>query len=259
MRKWIKRGILAGILSSAMTLAATLAWIRPTLKELFSIGWYLDLPMKLIMKVMAAILPLVARMWGEEGVKRMQFILYEAGKSRSELLKKELHLDPDDARSIGRVIDLEDGMVHVKGVWTKETKGLAIKEERHCPATRELGKCPEVCTHLMTAMEAGTLEGFVPRMVFPKFTKLLSTGDDCCEVVLQLKPVPGSEKADKEESPHATHGAFPSKERKPVLVVKMAMAMGLGMAKGLLKALTTGPGEMAYYEDYRYIPEEHKR
>ncbi|MBN2168426.1 MAG: hypothetical protein JW738_04220 [Actinobacteria bacterium] len=255
--KWIKWGIIGGIVSGMMAgmaaWAAVLAFLKPTVLDLMSLRWYRDMPMKLIMKTLAMLWPVLAYGWGEKGIKALQFVLYEGGRARGKLIREGLRIDTGDARSIGRILDLEDGMVGVKGTWTEENKGCAVKEERYCPAARELEPCPQVCTHLMTAMEAGTMAGWFDgdSIEFPKFNKLLSTGDDCCKVVIELK-----DKTEKDvQSPHATPGAFPPKVFKPVMVAKMAMLMGMGMMKGTLKVIFTGPGKMEWYEHYRYVPE----
>ena len=46
---------------------------------------------------------------------------------------------------------------------SEESRGRATKEERYCPIAKELEKCPEVCTKLMMAMEAGTFVDHQPR------------------------------------------------------------------------------------------------
>ncbi|MBN1288777.1 MAG: hypothetical protein JXA49_03965 [Actinobacteria bacterium] len=256
--KWIKRSVIAGIISGIMggmaAGVAILAWLKPTVLELMTFRWYRDMPMKMIMKLLAALWPVLAYGWGEKGIQALQFVLYEGGKARGKLIREGLQIDPGDARSIGRILDLEDGMVGVKGTWTRESKGCAIKEERYCPAAKELEPCPQVCTHLMTAMEAGTMAGWFDgdSIEFPKFEKLLSTGDDCCEVVIKIK----ESNENDVQSPHATPGAFPPRIFKPVMVGKMATLMGLGMMKGVLKLMTTGVEPMEWYEHYRYVPEQ---
>ncbi|MBN2169637.1 MAG: hypothetical protein JW738_10370 [Actinobacteria bacterium] len=255
--KWIKRGIIAGMISSVAWFGMLLAWIRPSLKQLLSFRFWMEFPLKVMFKSLATIFPLASQIFGENGTRAMQYVLYEAGRARGKLMLEALQIDPNDARSIGRVIDFEDGVGGVKGKWVDQTKGMATKEELYCPATKELESCPEVCTCLMMAMEAGTFAGWAPRITMPKFDKLLSVGDDCCRATLKLKPVPGSEETDKEISPHANYDFPPKISMPPTVALQMAMLMGMGAMKGVLKILTSGPNQpMEWYDDFRYMPGE---
>lgn len=238
-------------------LGMALAWIGPSIRQLLSFKFYKEFPIKIAFKTLATILPIVSRVWGENGVRAMQYVLYEAGRARGQLMREALKIDPNDARSLGRVIDFEDGLGGVVGRWVNETRGCATKEEHYCPAQKELESCPEVCTKLMVAMEAGTFAGWTPRVSMPKFEKLLSVGDDCCRATLTLNKVPGCEESDKETSPQA-NSDFPPKMKIPLSVgIRMAVLMGLGAVKGVLKMLTSGSEQpMEWYEDFRYVPGE---
>ncbi len=167
---------------------------------------------------------------------------------------KHLQIDPDDARSLGRVLDYEDGLVGVRGVWTEECRGRAVKEERYCPIATDLSECPEVCTRLMMALEAGTFSVINPDLAVPELTKLLSTGDDCCLAVIELPYLKRREA--RRPSPQATPGEFPPRLRAPGLLPRLALTMPLSLARALLKLITQGPDglDMHWYEFFRYRP-----
>ncbi len=238
----------AGLLTHGLVVLS----FNPTLKDLANPQWHLELPIRLMGRQLAWLLPTVYDRFGERGVKRLQYIFYRAGVERAALIKEALAIDPHDARSLGRVLDFEDGTIGVRGAWTEESKGRATKEERYCPMARELESCPEVCTKLMVAMEAGTFSVINPDIVVGELTELLSTGDSCCRATFELDYLPPEEAA--KESPQATHGAFPPVLKVPGLLVRMYAACSRGSLKALAKLATTDIDDidMLWYEHMRY-------
>ncbi len=237
-------------------LASTLGYgwavwsFHPGLRELADPSWHREVPMRLVMRGLARLFPLLYERFGERGTRALQYVFYRVGEDRAPILLEALEIDPYDARSLGRVLDYEDGLVGVRGIWTEETRGRAVKEERYCPAAGELAACPEVCTRLMMAMEAGTFSVINPDLEVPELTSLLSKGDPCCLAVIEL---PHSRREAKKPSPQATPGAFPPHLDVPGLKARLA-AQG---TKSLLAAawvlLTQGPEQpMQWYEFFRY-------
>ena len=145
-----------------MAYALNLRELEPTAEDLLSPQWHREAPVRLMMKRLAVLLPTLYERYGERGVKALQFVFYQVGVDRAPVMRDALQIDPSDARSLGRVLDYEDHMVGVRGIWTEECRGRAVKEERYCPAASELTRCPEVCTKLMMAMEAGTFSVINP-------------------------------------------------------------------------------------------------
>jgi hypothetical protein len=155
-------------------------------------------------KVMAAItgllFPVVYKLFGERGIKAWQLIFYQTGVDRSSILKKELKVDIHDARSLGYILDYDDSLVGVKGIWEMEKKGKAIKVVRVCPLAHILRS--EICLNLIAALEAGTFYTLNPRIKVPDIPKLISKGDDCCIATIEL-PYLAKELADQ-ISPYST-------------------------------------------------------
>jgi hypothetical protein len=225
--------------------------LGPTLDDLLDPQWQREAPIRLMLKRLAWLLPRLYERYGESGVKALQFLFYQVGLDRARLLEKELSIDVNDARSLGRVLDYEDGLAGVRGVWTEECRGRAVKEERYCPGARELADCPEVCTNLMMAMEAGTFAVIQPGLSVPKITKLLSRGDDCCLAVIELPPAtePGA------TSLQATPGQFPPVLHVPGLRAKLMATGFVSMLKAVVKLVVEGPDQpMEWYEFFCYAP-----
>lgn len=249
----IRRTFRRLFLLAAFGFAVAIRNLRPSAEELLSLEWYREAPVRLTMLWLTHLLPRLYRMFGERGVKALQFVFYQVGVGRAPLLQRGLEIDPNDARSLGRVLDYEDGLVGVRGVWTEECKGRAVKEERRCPAARELAACPEVCTHLMMALEAGTFSVINPDLSVPEITKLLSRGDDCCMAVIE---VPGAGEEASAASPQATPGEFPPVLKVPGLQGQLMIQGLTSVGKAVYKLVTEGPDQpMEWYEFIRYAPD----
>jgi hypothetical protein len=249
MLKRVKRLVLVSALGYGLAVKS----LNPSARDLVDPAWHLEVPLRVMMRGLTRLLPALYDRFGENGVRALQYVFYRVGEDRAPILREYLQIDPYDARSLGRVLDYEDGMVGVRGTWTEETKGRAVKEERYCPASRELESCPEVCTKLMMAMEAGTFAVLNPDLEVPELTKLLSTGDDCCLATIEL---PLSKKEAAKDSPHATPGAFPPVLKAHGLEAKLAVQGIKSVLGALWTILTKGPEQpMHWYEHIRYAPE----
>ncbi|MEW6554153.1 MAG: hypothetical protein AB1384_07700 [Actinomycetota bacterium] len=239
-------------LLSAVGYGLAVKSLNPSLRDLTDPAWHLEVPMRVTMRGLTRLLPALYDRFGEKGVRALQYVFYRIGEDRAPILREYLQIDPYDARSLGRVLDYEDGLAGVRGTWTEETKGRAVKEERYCPAARDLECCPEVCTKLMMALEAGTFSVLNPDLMVPELSKLLSTGDDCCLATIEL---PLAKKEAGKDSPQATPGAFPPVLKVPGLEAKLASQGIKSVLAALWTILTKGPEQpMHWYEHIRYGP-----
>ncbi len=246
--KTLKRLVLAGLAAHVWAVVS----LKPDPRQLLDPQWHLEVPVRLMGRGLAWLLPTVYEKFGERGVKRLQYVFYQVGLDRAPVMQEYLQIDPDDARSLGRILDYEDGLGGVRGIWVEESKGRATKEERYCPIARELEKCPEVCTKLMMAMEAGTFKIINPNIEIPEFTELLSTGGSCCKGSIELTYL--SKKEARRESPHATHDAFPPVLKVPGLQWRLMTLGVVSLLKALFKLATTDIDDidMYQYDFFRY-------
>ena len=225
---------------------------HPRPRDLLDPAWHREIPLRMTMRGLARLLPELYDRYGERGVRALQYVFYRIGEDRAPILREYLEIDTNDARSLGRVLDYEDGFAGVRGTWTEETKGRAVKEERYCPAAGELSSCPEVCTRLMMALEAGTFSVLNPDLAVPEISMLLSTGDPCCLATIE---VPQAKKEARKESPQATPGAFPPVLTVPGLQGRLALQGVKSILSALWTLLTQGPEQaMHWYEHIRYDP-----
>jgi hypothetical protein len=134
----------------------------------------------------AMIMSVMADRFGEAAWEAVEKVLYDYGRGRAEEFARIMKIDPADARSVGRIFDLEDSQHGIKGEWVEAGKSRAVKREHVCPLASGAALCPEMCTRIAAAVERGTMDalGVKARLSFPK---LLSKGDPYCEVVLEME------------------------------------------------------------------------
>jgi hypothetical protein len=194
----------------------------------------------------------VNRLFGKKGIKAIQLIMYQMGIDRARILQEALHIDVNDARSLGCILDFDDGLAGVKGVWTLETKRKAVKVITKCPMAHILARCPEICRTIIAAMEAGTFHRLNPNISVPEIPKLISEGSDCCVGTIELSYLDDS--TGSRISPRATgNNVCPPVINIPGLKTRLA-CQGLksfnAACFGLLRYGTKQ--DMAWYDFFKY-------
>jgi predicted ArsR family transcriptional regulator len=126
--------------------------------------------------------------FGEEVWDVAQKAMYELGRQRATTMARTMKIDDlDDARYLGRIMDLEDNNSGIKGGWVETGKKRAVKREFSCPLAEPCEKNPRVCSILLEAMEQGTFDALGVQLKGPKvLTKIMPEGDPYCEVTLEL-------------------------------------------------------------------------
>ncbi|OGO02478.1 MAG: hypothetical protein A2Y59_01495 [Chloroflexi bacterium RBG_13_52_14] len=129
---------------------------------------------------------LVAR-FGEEVWGVTEKVMYDIGYQRGLEFASIMKIDPTDARSIGRIFDLEDSRIGVKGEWVETGKKRAVKREFYCPIAETAALCPDLCTRLFAAVERGTFDAIGAKVKRFHIAKLIPKGDPYCEAVIELE------------------------------------------------------------------------
>ena len=136
--------------------------------------------------LMAVVLSTLVEKYGEEVWEVAGKTMYDIGYQRGQEFSQMMKIDPQDARSVGRIFDLEDTGIGIKGEWVETGKKRAVKREFHCPVGAMSVVCPEICTRLFDSVEKGTFDAIGARGKL-SYPKLMSKGDPYCEVVLELE------------------------------------------------------------------------
>jgi hypothetical protein len=134
----------------------------------------------------AIIMNVLAAKYGDEVWDEVEKAMYDYGYQRAKEFVEIMKIDPKDARSVGRIFDLEDSQHGVKGEWVETGRKRAVKREYFCPMAAGAMLCPEMCTHIAGATEKGTLDAIGVKGKL-SLSKLIPKGDAYCEVVLELE------------------------------------------------------------------------
>lgn len=131
----------------------------------------------------------LAEKFGDEVWEIVKETMYEIGRQRAATMVRTMKIDDlEDARCIGRIMDLEDNNSGIRGEWVEFGKKRAVKHEYKCPLDTPCKKCPKVCSVLLEALEQGTMDGLGIKLKNPiLLTKTLPAGDPYCEVVIELE------------------------------------------------------------------------
>ncbi len=98
--------------------------------------------------------------------------MYEVGASCAATMQKRMKIDDlNDARCLGRVMDLEDNNAGVRGEWVEWGKKRAVKHEYECSQAKPYERCPKICTVLVEAMEQGTFDALGVKVKHPIITR----------------------------------------------------------------------------------------
>ena len=136
---------------------------------------------------LAATMSSLVAKYGDEVWEVPRKAMYDSGYRRAQDIAKAMKIDPEDARSVGRIFDLEDSSMGLKGEWVETGKKRAVKREFFCPLAAAARACPEICERLFEAVERGTFDALGVKVKDFRFAKLIPKGDPYCEVVLELE------------------------------------------------------------------------
>jgi len=137
--------------------------------------------------LMAVLLSTLASKFGDEVWKTTEKIMYDIGYQRGMEFATTMKIDPTDARSVGRIFDLEDSRMGVRGEWVETGKKRAVKHELYCPLAQAAAICPEICTRLFAAVERGTFDAIGAKVKDFQIKILMPKGDPYCEGMIELE------------------------------------------------------------------------
>lgn len=107
------------------------------------------------------------------------------GRFRGPRLARELGVDVEDPRSLGKIQDWEDALFGVTGHWTEEGvidgARCATKHETACPFADIAREDTRICTDFVHRLESETFRSVQPRYRLVPLDRLLSRGDRACE------------------------------------------------------------------------------
>lgn len=239
---------------SALAYAFEIGALDPAVSEVLNPRWHAVAPMRIALRHLSELFPMVNRRYGERGTRALNFIIYQIGRDRAPILQKALDIDPWDARSIGRIFDLDDSLMGADGDWPMENVGLAVKRETYCLAARELERCPQLCTSPMMALESGTISAINPDAYPPRISEFLTGGDGYCLMEIELPVEVLGRAAYRERSIFASGGPTEPMIMTPALLSRLLVSAVTSVGKSIIKLLVAGvEQEMYWYDSFRWI------
>jgi hypothetical protein len=140
-------------------------------------------------KLPMMIVKAVAEEFGEKGWAVMQKASEQFGKERAQILKEALDIDVNDARSLGKVFDFEDGLSGIVGEWIESSAKRAKKLEKKCSPHYVYNDFPPYCEKILYWIANATIKELNRNAELEDFAKVkcMVHGDDVCEINVEIK------------------------------------------------------------------------
>jgi len=144
-------------------------------------GYSAKLPMMMVKAVVDK--------FGKKGWAVLQKAAEQFGRERAQILKEALEIDINDASSLGKVFDFEDGLSGVRGEWVESSPNRAKKLETKCVPFNVYKDFPPYCEKLLYWIARATIKELNPNAELEDFAKAkcMAHGDDVCELTIELK------------------------------------------------------------------------
>ena len=110
---------------------------------------------------------------------------HQLGFELAPQLAALLGLDPDDARSLTRIVDVCNLVLDIQGEEVVQERNEVVRHERSCLLSGLLAEngCHRYCESVFQPMYRGTLQALNPDAGCNDMTCMQSKGDDHCEVI----------------------------------------------------------------------------
>jgi len=125
--------------------------------------------------------------FGDEVWEVAEKVAYDIGCSRAAGMARAMKIDLTDARSLGRIHDMENNGMGIKCEWLETGEKRAVGRIFACPLARPAKGSPKVCSVILEAMERGTFDALGVKIKKPIITKIMPLGDPYCEVTDELE------------------------------------------------------------------------
>jgi len=142
-------------------------------------GYAARLPMLIVKNVVNS--------FGEKGWEPIEKAAKEYAGYRAPLLKVLVD-DPNNARSLGKLFDFEDGLSGIKGEWKEFGARRAEKTEEKCIPSEVYKEFPDYCLRVLWIIANETVKLINPNAEVIPFNKVkcIVSGEACCEVKIQI-------------------------------------------------------------------------
>ncbi|TET95891.1 MAG: hypothetical protein E3J29_06140 [Dehalococcoidia bacterium] len=131
----------------------------------------------------------LAERFGDEVWEICERVSTDIGRELAPAVRALLDLDPDDARSLTKAVDLTNLMLDISGEEVVFERGQVVRHERDCLLSKRLVEigCPQYCSGMFQPMYRGLLKTLNAKADANDPPFLKSKGDDYCEVITMVK------------------------------------------------------------------------
>lgn len=144
-------------------------------------GYAVKLPMMMVRAI--------TEEFGEKGWAVLQKTAEQFGRERAQILREALGTDVNDARSLGKVFDYEDGLSGIQGEWVESSPKRAKKVETKCAASNIFKEFPPYCEKFLYWIARATIKEFNTHAELRDFAKgrCMAHGDSVCDAIIEIK------------------------------------------------------------------------
>jgi hypothetical protein len=141
-----------------------------------------------LISILVGVMGALEEKYGDEVWDVASKWVYDSSYQRAKGMGQLMKVDPEDARSVGRIWDLEACMMGIKSEWIETGKKRAVLRFFQCPLASAVAECPKVCDKLLfEAVERGNCDALGVRVKSLYMPKMIPKGDAYCEIVLELE------------------------------------------------------------------------
>jgi predicted ArsR family transcriptional regulator len=128
----------------------------------------------------------ISESYGKEGLEKVAKGWEENNKKAAKRLMEIVGRQERNLETVARIIDFTDSIYGVEGEWTEIGLKKAVKIEKSCPLAKQFP--PETCTMCFSGSMQGIARGVLGHdNVICRMPKSLPGGDDCCEIIIEVK------------------------------------------------------------------------
>lgn len=128
--------------------------------------------------------------FGPQALEAMRQAMEASSQAVAAVLAKQVgaRIGDGDVTDVAKIAHLIDSIQGIDSQWVELTPQRGMIRARSCLAAAQYRRYfPEFCPSVLSGLELGIAKVINPRMVAYSTGKYLSRGDDCCEIVYELK------------------------------------------------------------------------
>lgn len=128
--------------------------------------------------------------YGPGAIEAMRQAMEASSQAVGAVLAKQVgaRIGNGDVTDVAKIAHLVDCIQGIDSQWVELTPRRGVIRAKSCIAATQYRRYfPDFCPAVLSGLELGIAKVINPRMVAYSTGKYLTKGDDCCEIVYELK------------------------------------------------------------------------